>query len=191
MLRIHLDNRQDAVPLVRAPCNPVGRTLIRFVAFLFALLLLQFLLSCKGPEFTGTTLDKDRLTRLRTFNIDPQPDPGLYIWNMRTIPFEELTPLVSGRLKEKGYRPASPQEADVRIILTTFTEEPTPHYRITIMEMFERSTSKKLWSGRAEIPYQTDPIHGAANELTMAGLLDLVPPRTALDRAPPASMLGD
>lgn len=189
MLRIHVENGQEAVRPASAPRNPAGRILIRFVAFLFALLLLQFLLSCKGPDFIGTTLQKDRLTTLRTFNIDSQSDPALYIWNMRPIPFDAVIPLVSGRLKEKGYQPASPHEADVRIILTTFTEESTPRHRITIMEMFERSTSRKLWSGRAEIPYQIDPIQGVANEPTLAGLLDLVPPRTGSDRNSPGTML--
>lgn len=100
--------------------------MLRFVAFLLALLLLEALLSCRGPDFTGTALEKDRLTSSRTFSIDGQPDPALYIWNMRPIPFDELKSLVSDRLMEKGYQQAPHQEADVRIVLTTFTEEPTP-----------------------------------------------------------------
>lgn len=152
------------------------------MAFLLALLLLEVLLSCRGPDFTGTALDKDRLTSMKTFSIDSQPDPVLYIWNMRPIPFEELKPLVCCRLMEKGYQQASRQEADVRIVLTTFTEVSTPRYRIAIMEVFERSTSRKLWTGRAEIPYQFDPVKGVANEPTLAGLLDLLPPHLGVGR---------
>ena len=190
MLRIHIENHQDAVPLANAPRHPVGRILLRFVAFLLALLLLEVLLSCRGPDFTGTALEKDRLTSLKTFSIASQPDPALYIWNMRPIPFEELKSLVSDRLMEKGYRQASQQEADVQIVLTTFTEEPTPRYRVTIMEVFERSTSRKLWSGRAEIPYQIDPVRGVANEPTLAGLLDLIPPQTGSDHTSSGSMFN-
>jgi hypothetical protein len=191
VLRIHVENELDAVRLANAPRRLTARILIRCVAFLFALLLLQGLLSCRGLDFTGTALEKDRLTTLKTFSIDSEPDPALYIWNMRPISFEELKPLVSGRLKEKGYRLVPPQEADFRIILTTFTEESSPRKRITVMEIFERASSRKLWSGRAEIPYQIDLIDGLANEPTLAGLLDLVPPRTESDRASPGSLLGD
>ena len=186
MLLFLLKNRRDDVRLAGGHRRPDGRILIRFVAFLFALILLQALLSCRGPDFTGTTLEKDRLTTLKTFSIDSQPDPELYIWNMRPFPFEDLKPLISDRLMEKGYWLASPQEADVRIILTTFTEESTPRSRITIFEMVERSTSRKLWTGRAEIPYQIDPIQGVANQPTLAGLLDLIPPHTGSD-CPPSS----
>ncbi|NWJ42510.1 MAG: hypothetical protein HXX12_16230 [Geothrix sp.] len=188
MLRIHIENHQDAVQLANVPRHPVGRIMLRFVAFLLALLLLEALLSCRGPDFTGTALEKDRLTSSRTFSIDGQPDPALYIWNMRPIPFDELKSLVSDRLMEKGYQQAPHQEADVRIVLTTFTEEPTPRSRITIMEMFDRPTSRKLWSGRAEIPYQIDPIQGVANEPTLAGLLDLVPPHIGVDHTSSDSM---
>ena len=189
MLRIHIENHQDAGQLASAPRHPVGRILLRFAAFLLALLLLEVLLSCRGPDFTGTALEKDRLTSLKTFSIDSQPDPALYIWNMRPIPFDELKSLVSDRLMEKGYQQASHQEADIQIVLTTFTEEPTPRYRVTIMEMFDRPTSRKLWSGRAEFPYQMDPIQGVANEPTLAGLLDLVPPHIEVDRTSSDSML--
>jgi hypothetical protein len=188
VLRNHVENHQGAERLTRASRNPAAQILIRCVAFLSALLLFQILLSCKGPDFTGATLEKDRLTTLKTFSIDSQPDPALYIWYMRPIPFEELKPLVSDRLMEKGYQQTSPEEADVRIILTTFTEESAPRYRITVMEIFERSTSRKLWSGRAEIPYQIDPIQGVTNQPTLAGLLDLIPPHSASDRASSGSM---
>jgi hypothetical protein len=191
VLPIHLKNEQLAVPLVSAPRQSAGRNLMRAVAFLFALLLLQCLLACKGPDFTGATLEKGRLTAARTFNIDCQPDPALYIWNMRPIPFEELTPLVAGRLQEKGYHLASAQEADVRIILTTFTEESTPRSRITIVEMFERSSSRKLWSGRAEMPYQIDPVQGVANDPALTGLLDLIPPQTGPDRPSTGARASD
>lgn len=188
MLRIHIENNQEAVQLASASRHPVGRILLRFVAFLLALLLLEVLLSCRGPDFTGAALEKDRLTALKTFSIDSQPDPALYIWNMRPIPFEELKSLVSDRLTEKGYQQASHQEADVRIVLTTFTEESTPRSRITILELFERSTSRKLWSGRAEIPYQVDSVRGVANEPTLAGLLDLIPPQAGSDHISSGSM---
>jgi hypothetical protein len=147
------------------------------------MLLLQVLVSCKGLDFDGTTLEKDRLTTSKTFSIDMQPNSTLYIWNMRSIPFEELKPLVTGWLIEKGYQEASPQDSDIRVVLTTFTEEPTPHCRITVIEMVERSTSRKLWSGRAEIPYRMDPIENVANQPTLAGLLDLIPPHTEFIRA--------
>jgi hypothetical protein len=186
VLLFHLKNERDAVPLAGAFRRPVGRILIRFMAFLFALLLLQLLLSCMGPDFNGTTLEKDRLTTLKTFSIDSRPDPVLYIWNMRPIPFEELKPLVSDRLMEKGYRLAPPQEAEVRIILTTFTEEPTPRTRIAILEMFECSSSRKLWSGRAEIPFKINPKQGVTDDPTLMGLLDLIPPHTESD-CPPSS----
>ncbi len=189
MLRIHVENEQDAVRRASAPRSTAGRILIRFVAFLLALLLLQVLLACKGPDFTGTTIEKDRLTSLKTFSIDSQPDPTLYIWYMRPIPFDELKTLVSDRLVERGYRLASSQDADFRITLTTFTEESTPRSRIAILEMFERSSSRKLWSGRAEIPYQIDPIQGVTNQPTLAGLLDLIPPPTESNRASSAPML--
>lgn len=178
MLRIHIENHQDAVQLASVPRHPVGRILLRFAAFLSVLFLLEGLLSCRGPGFTGAALEKDRLTSLKTFCIDSQPDSALYIWNMRPIPFEELKSLVSDRLVEKGYQQASHQDADIRVVLTTFTEEPTPRSRITIMEMFDRPTSRKLWSGCAEIPYQIDPIQGVANGCSLAGLLGLVPPHT-------------
>jgi hypothetical protein len=187
VLRIHVEDENAVRWLARASRIPAGRILLRFAAFLLALFLLQALLACNGPNFSGHALEKERLTTLRTFSIDNQPDPVLYIWNMRPIPFEELKPLVSARLMEKGYQLASEQDADFRIILTTFTEEPTPRYRITVMEMVERSTSQKLWSGRAEIPYQIDPIQGVLNQPTLAGLLDLIPPPTGSDRPPSSS----
>lgn len=185
-MRIHVENEREGMRLASAPRNPAARILIRFMAFLCALLLLQVLLACKGPDFTGTTLEKDRLSTLKTFSIDSQPDPVLYIWNMRPIPFEEMKPLVSDRLVEKGYRLAPPQEAEVRIILTTFTEESTPRSRIAILEMFECSSSRKLWSGRAEIPFKINPKQGVTNDPTLMGLLDLIPPHTESD-CPPSS----
>lgn len=191
MLRTHVEKRQEAVRLTSAPRSSAVRIMIRCLAFLFALLLLQVLLSCRGLNFTGTALEKDRITTVKTFSIDNQPDPALYIWNMRPIPFEELKPLVSDRLVEKGYRMASPQEAEVRIILTTFTEESKPRYRITVMEMVERSTSRKLWSGYAEIPCRVDPRQGVTNQPTLMGLVDLIPPRIGTDRTSTGSVLGD
>jgi hypothetical protein len=178
VLRTHVEDVQNAMRLAAAPRSPARRILLRYIAFLFALLLLQLMLSCMGPDFTVTTLDKGRMTRLRTFSIDTQPDPTLYIWDMRAIPFEELKPLVSDRLQEKGYQPASPMVADFRIILTAFTEEKTPRSRIAILEMFERSSSRKLWSGRAEIPFKINPKQGVTNHPALTGLLDLIPPRT-------------
>ena len=186
MLLFLLKNKRDAVRLAGGQRRPDGRILIRFVAFLFALILLQALLSCRGPDFTGTTLEKDGLTKLQTFSIDDQPDPALYIWNMRPIPFEELKPLISDRFMEKGYWLASPQEADIRIILTTFTEESTPRTRIAILEMFECSSSRKLWSGRAEFPFKINPKQGVTNDPALMGLLGLIPPHTESD-CPPSS----
>jgi hypothetical protein len=191
VLRIQVEDENAVRWLARASRIPAGRILLRFAAFLLALLLLQTLLACNGPNFTVYEAKKERLSTLRTFSIDNQSDPVLYIWNMRPIPFEELKPLVSARLMEKGYQMASEQDADFRIILTTFTEESTPRSRITIFEMVERSTSQKLWSGRAEIPYQIDPIQGVSNQPTLAGLLDLIPPPAGSDRAPSSSRLRD
>jgi len=59
------------------------------------------------------------------------------------------------------------------------------------MEMFERSSSRKLWSGRAEIPYQIDPRQGVMNHPTLARLLDLIPPHTGSDRTSSGLMLKD
>lgn len=191
MPRIHTEKGRDALRLVRAPRNHAVRMLIRCVAFLCALFLLHVLLSCRGLNFTGTTLEMDRLTTLKTFSIDSQPDSTLCIWNMRTIPFEELKPLVSDRLREKGYQLALPQEADFRIILTTFTEESHPRTRIPVMEIFERSSSRKLWSGHAEIPYQLSPRQGVRDQPALTGMLDLVPPHTESDRNPSGAMLRD
>lgn len=151
------------------------RIIIRFAALAFALTLLLGVLSCRGLDVVVTTVERDRLTTLRTFSIDRQADPALYIWYMRPIPFEELVPVVSDRLEELGYQPALAREADFRIVLSTFTEESTPRTRITVMEIFERSTSRKLWSGRAEFPYQIDAVHGLASDRTLSGLLNLVP----------------
>lgn len=167
--------------LANVPRRSAGRILIRCVAFLFALLLLQVLLSCKGPDFTGGALEKDCFTTLKTFCVDSQPDPALCIWNMRPIPFEELKPLVSDRLKEKGYRLTLPQEADARISLTTFTEESSPRRRIAVLEIFERSSSRRLWSGYAEIPYRIDPRQGVTNQPALRGLLELIPARMGPD----------
>ncbi|WP_243293904.1 hypothetical protein [Geothrix mesophila] len=191
MPRIHDEKGHQAERLASAPPSQAVRTLIRGVAFLCALLLLQALLSCRRLNFTGTSLEEDRLTTLKTFCIDSQPDSALCIWNMRTIPFEELKPLVSDRLMEKGYRMALPQEADFQIVLTTFTEESSPRTRVPVMEIFERHGARKLWWGHAEIPYKLDPRQGVRDQPALTGLLDLIPPHTESDRTPSRSMLRD
>lgn len=191
MLRIHVEDGQDAMRLAAAPRSSARRTMLRSIAFLFALLLLQLLLSCMGPDFTGTALEKSRMTQLRTFCIETEADSSLYIWDMRVIPFEELKPLVSDRLQEKGYRPASPMVADFRITLSTFTEESTPRSRIAILEMFERSSSRKLWSGRVEIPFKIDPKQAVMNHPALTGLLDLIPAHTGSGHLPSGFGLQD
>ena len=191
MRRFHVEEGHAAVRLASAPPSQAVRLLIRCVAFLCALLLLQTLLSCRRPNFTGISLEEDRLTTLKTFSIDGQPDSALCIWNMRTIPFEELKPLVSDRLTEKGYRLALPQEADFRIVLTTFTEGSSPRTRVPVMEIFERHGARKLWWGHAEIPYRLDPSQEMRDQPALKGLLDLIPPHTESDRTPSRSMLPD
>lgn len=184
MFRTRGENGLDAVWWTDATRRSALRILGRCAALLLALVLLQALFSCRGPYFTESHLEKDRIPELKTFSIDRSPEPSLFIWDMRPIPFEELRPLVSDRVQEKGYRLASPQEADFRIILTTFTEESTPRSRIAVVEIYERSSAQKLWSGHAEIPYLIDPSVGVANQPALTGLLDLIPPRT---KALPAS----
>lgn len=163
---------------VKGACSPqreVIRLLARWMAVAVALFLLQGLVSCRGLDVSATTLEADRLTKRKTFAIDDRADPAMFIWNMRQIPFEGLKPMVANRLLEKGYTLASPYEADLRVVLTTFTEEPSPRTRITIMEIYDRATSQLLWSGRSEIPYELDPRIGVSGQPTLAAMLELVP----------------
>ncbi len=191
MFRTRGENGPDAVRGINATHHPALRILGRCAAFLLALVLLQALVSCRGPYFTESHLQKDRIPELKTFSIDRSPDPNLFIWDMRPIPFEELRPLVSDRLREKGYRLTSPQEADFRIILTTFTEESSPRSRIAVMEIYERTSSQILWSGHAEIPYQIDPSQGVENQPALIGLMDLIPPRNHPMPTPSSAHLKD
>lgn len=157
------------------------REKISSVARLLTLFMLLELIACKGPEFSAYALEKGHFTSLTTFNIEKKGDPLLFIWNMHPIPFEELKPLVSSQLQKKGYRLVSQQGADFRVILTSFTEDSNPQSRIVIVEMFDRSTTRKLWSGRAEIPYLIDSKVGIMDQPTLLGLLDLIPRRIGSD----------
>lgn len=158
-----------------SPQREVIRRLARWVAVAVALFLLQGLVSCRGLDVSATTLEANRLTAMKTFSIDDRADPAMFIWDMRQIPFEALKPMVAGRLMEKGYKLAPSHEADLRVVLTTFTEEPSPRTRITIMEIYDRATSQLLWSGRSEIPYEIDSRVGVSGQPTLAAMLDLVP----------------
>lgn len=148
------------------------------------LFLLIAAIACRGPQFVFGPTDAKHLQTHRTFSIDPGSNKNLVIWNMRPISSEELRSMVTAQFREKGYIQAPPEEADLRIILSTFADNSltTTHSISLVIEIVDRVTLRQLWSGHAELPWAEDPKGLSALQQCLGDFMKYLPARAEVTK---------